>query len=300
MPERTTRAVVLGGGGLTGVAWLAGYVASLQEAGIQLSEADLIVGTSAGSIAGANLAAGRDFKRLAAFLGSRRSPARSLLLKLYGLTPTPSPADIQKLAAQWQSDVPSSIASKQEAGRAAFAADVMPERAWLGFVGTLLLMRHWPAASLGVTAVDAETGERRVFRQEDRVSVRRAVGASAAVPQVFPPVHVGGRAYIDGGTGSVMNADVAAGHDLVIVVIDHNAPKTGVGPLSRRAIDLEVEQLRADGSTVLVIEPDAPSIDAMGTMSALDPDRIQPAARAGRLQGRAEAATVAAAWHAAG
>jgi NTE family protein len=296
MPDTPTRAVVLGGGGLTGVAWLTGLIASLQEAGIPLEDADLILGTSAGSIVGAQLAADRNFKRLYQFLGNERVPARSALLSVYGRLPAPSPEEIEKLAEQWHSDVPSSVESRKTAGRLALEAKTMPEKAWVSLIGLFLLARKWPAPSLGISAVNATTGEVRLIREEDHVPLRVACAASAAVPQVFPPVHIGGQPYVDGGTASVTNGDLAAGHDLVLLVIDHNAPTVGVGPLSRAAIDGEVDRLRAAGSEVIVVDPDLPSLEAMGEMGALDPARIQPAARAGRAQGRAEAARIAAAW----
>lgn len=83
------------------------------------------------------------------------------------------------------------------------------------------------------------------------------------------------------------NADFAAGHDIVLLFVDHNAPRTGEGPLSRATIEGEVERLRAAGTQVILLEPDGPSLEAMGELNALDPDRIQPAVRAGRRQGRA-------------
>jgi NTE family protein len=296
MADTQTRAVVLGGGGLTGIAWLTGYIASLQEAGVPIDDADLILGTSAGSVVGAQLAAGRNFNRLYRFLGNDRVPARTALLSVYGKMPTPSPEEIERLAEAWHSDVPSSQESRIEAGKVARESRTMPERAWVTLIGLFLLIRHWPGPRLGVTVVDAETGEIRLLREDDHVPLRTAVAASAAVPQVFPPVHIAGRAYIDGGTGSVTNGDLAVGHDLVLFVIDHNAPRIGVGPLSRAAIDLEIDRLRAAGSEVVVVEPDAGSLEAIGELAALDPARIQPAARAGRAQGYAEAARIADVW----
>lgn len=297
MPDAATkRAIVLGGGGLTGIAWLTGYIASLQEAGVPIEDADLILGTSAGSVVGAQLAAGRNFNRLYRFLGNDRVPARKALLSVYGRMPTPSPEEIEKLAEAWHSDVPSSRESRIEAGTVAQHSRTMPERAWVSLIGLFLLIRRWPGPRLGITAVNADTGDVRLFREDDHVPLRLAVAASAAVPQVFPPVHIDGRTYIDGGTGSVTNGDLAAGHGLVLFVIDHNAPKVGAGPLSRAAIDLEIDRLRAAGSDVIVVEPDPGSLAAIGELAALDPDRIQPAARAGRAQGYTEAARIAAAW----
>jgi len=296
MPSSPSRAVVLGGGGLTGVAWLTGVLASFQAAGLRTSDADLILGTSAGSVVGAQLAGDRDFERLYRFLGNDRVPARTALLSLYGRLPTPDLETIERFAEAWHMDTPATAETRIAAGALAQQAQTMPERAWVGLIGLFLLMRRWPAPNLGITAVDATDGRIRMFRDTDHVSLRRAVAASAAVPQIFPPVHLDGRPYIDGGTGSVTNADLAAGHDIVLLFVDHNAPKTGAGPLSRATIDGEIERLRAAGTEVILLEPDAPSLEAMGEIGALDPERIQPAAQAGRRQGHAEVARVAAAW----
>ena len=51
-------ALVLGGGGITGIAWEIGVLAGLAEAGVDLTGADLVVGTSAGSVVGAQITSG--------------------------------------------------------------------------------------------------------------------------------------------------------------------------------------------------------------------------------------------------
>ena len=61
-----TRALVLGGGGPVGVAWEVGLIAGLEQEGVRLADADLFVGTSAGSIVGAMLALGRPTAELLA------------------------------------------------------------------------------------------------------------------------------------------------------------------------------------------------------------------------------------------
>ena len=172
----------------------------------------------------------------------------------------------------------------------------MPWPAWVALVALYLRRLRWPGPALAITAVDAESGRLRVFRAGDRVHVAQAVAASSAVPQFFPPVRIRGRHYMDGGTRSVTNADLAAGYDLVLLFIDHRALPGGMGPLSRAALDAEIEGLRAGGATVVEVSPDDASLDALGDLEALDPDRLGPSARAGRAQGAAEAGRVAEAW----
>src|ERR671934_192261 len=95
-------------------------------------------------------------------------------------------------------------------GGAALAADTMPAPAWVLLVSLYLRTHRWPGPALGVTAVDVEDGSVRLFRAADAVPVTRAVAASTAVPQVFPPVLIQGRRYMDGGTRTATNADLAA------------------------------------------------------------------------------------------
>jgi NTE family protein len=291
------RAVVLGGGGLTGVSWLTGLLAAFEAAEIPVADADLVLGTSAGSVVGTQLAAGRPFAKQYRFLAAERVRAREMLVRLYRAMPKPTDEVLEQLGRHF---LTSSSASTQEAraieGRDALAADTMPAPAWVVLVSLYLRTHRWPGPALGVTAVDAEDGSVRVFRAADGVPVTRAVAASTAVPQVFPPVKIEGRRYMDGGTRSATNADLAADHDLVLLFVDHRALPSGQGPLSRAAIDAEIAELRSGGTTVVEVSPDDASLDALGDLAALDPDRIGPSARAGRVQGEAEAERVAAAW----
>src|SRR5206468_7208827 len=86
---------------------------------------------------------------------------------------------------------------------------------------------EWPDRPLVVTAVDTGSGEFTTFTRPSGVELVAAVGASCAVPGVYPPVRVHGRRYVDGGMRSPANADLARGYDRVVVL----APVTrGLGP----------------------------------------------------------------------
>jgi len=291
------RAVVLGGGGVTGVSWLTGVLAAFEAADIPVGDADFVLGTSAGSVVGAQLAAGRPFAKQYRFLAAERVRARDMLARLYRAMPKPTDEVIEQLGRQFVASTSASTAeTRADLGRGALAADTMPAPAWVLLVSLYLRTHRWPGPALGVTAVDVQDGSVRVFRAADGVPVTRAVAASTAVPQVFPPVVIQGRRYMDGGTRTATNADLAAEHDVVLLFVDHRALPSGQGPLSRAAIDAEIAALRSGGATVVEVSPDDASIDALGDLEALDPDRIGPSVRAGRVQGEAEAERVAAAW----
>jgi NTE family protein len=141
-----------------------------------------------------------------------------------------------------------------------------------------------------VTAADAVSGEFVAFDRDTGVGLVDAVGASCAVPGVWPPVTIGDRRYIDGGIRSATNADLAAGADRVVVIAPVNA---GGGPIRRLAG--QVAALRRTAA-VAVVRPDRAARRAIGR-NALDPARRAPAARAGRAQAATVAAAVAQVWH---
>ena len=274
-----SRALVLGGGGVTGVAWEIGVLAGLAEAGVDLTGADLVVGTSAGSVVAAQVANGvpladmygRQLAGRGAEVAARMS-AGALLRWLAAMVTTRDP-----------------VRARTRIGRLALAARTMPEAERRAVIEARLPVHEWPPRRrLLVTAVDAETGQFRAFDRDSGVRLVDAVGASCAVPGVWPPVTIGGRRWIDGGARSVANVDLAAGCEHVVVL----APLTaGFGPLP--SVATQVKALR--GASVAVVSPDAAARRAIGR-NALDSARRAPSARAGRAQAGAAAAAVAAAW----
>jgi NTE family protein len=274
------RALVLGGGGVTGVAWEIGVLAGLAEAGVDLSGADVLVGTSAGSVVAAQVASDLPvealYRRQLAGVGAEiaaRMSTGALLRWLAAMLTTRNPRR-----------------ARARVGRLALAATTMPEAERRAVIENRLPVREWPERRLLITAVDAVTGDFRVFDRDSGVSLVDAVGASCAVPGVWPPVTIDGRRWIDGGARSAANVDLAAGCRHVVVL----APLTaGLGPLP--SVAAQVRELR--GASVAVVSPDRDAKRAIGR-NALDPARRAPAARAGRAQAAGAAAAVAAAWSA--
>ncbi len=263
----TKRALVLGGGGLTGIGWEWGILAGLAEAGVDLSDADLVVGTSAGSVVGAQLATGLDVEEryqaqlvppdgeLAATLG-----AKMMLRYALAVVGPRAPQEVRK-----------------RLGRLALRAKTGPESARQAVIESRLPVKEWPDRALQITAVDTATGEFRVFDRASEVSLVSAVAASCAVPGVWPPVTIDGKRYMDGGVRSGTNADLAAGYDRVVVI----APlPRGMGPMT--GVATQVEALRAR-SRVTLVTPNSAAVQAFGR-NVLDPKRRAGAARAGRTQ----------------
>jgi NTE family protein len=275
-----SRALVLGGGGVTGVAWELGLLAGLAEAGVDLRAADLVVGTSAGSSVAAQVTGGTPLEDL--YRRQLEGPGAELPAKL-GI------GGVLRFVSTMVRFRHDPQAGRAHLGRLALSADTPPEADRRAVIAARLPTHEWPAQPLLVTAVDATTGEFRTFGAADGVPLVDAVAASCAVPLVWPPVTIGDRRWVDGGIRSPANADLAGDHDRVVVV----APIVrGVGPMSATS---QVAKLRADGARVVLVAPDADARRAIGR-NTLDPARRAPAARAGRAQAAGVAAGVAEVW----
>jgi NTE family protein len=275
-----TRALVLGGGGITGIAWEIGVLAGLAAAKIDLGAADAIVGTSAGSVVGALVASGVAIEDLYAsqLVPPAAGPAARLgRLSLLRFV----------LASLWPG---SDQAARARVGRmAARARTKATSEERVAVIRQAIGGRPWPERRLLITAVDAATGDERIFDRESGAQLAEAVAASCAVPLVWPPVRIGGRDYIDGGVRSIANADLAAGAERVVVL----APVT----FARRRSGRIATQLAALGPAVrsIVVTPDAASRSAIGK-NVLDPARRGVSAQAGRKQGSDIASAVAEVW----
>jgi NTE family protein len=281
MSEQRT-ALVLGGGGITGIAWELGVLAGLAEAGVELSTADLVVGTSAGSVVGAQLRSGVDLEAL--YARQLEPPSQELVARLgrgtlarYGLAMLLARRDdtaFRRRVGELARTAADSGRTPSEEDRRAAIASRLPRA-------------EWSDRPLVVTAVDAVSGEFTTFGKESGVELLAAVGASCAVPGVYPPVTIDGRRYMDGGMRSAANADLAAEYDRIVVI----APMPrGIGPLA--SVDAQVTGLV---SRVAVVSPDAASLTAIGR-NVLDPAAREPSARAGRAQAASVAARVAEVW----
>jgi NTE family protein len=271
------RALVLGGGGITGVAWEIGMLTGLAEGGADLTGADVVIGTSAGSVVGARVATGLDLPAM--YAGQLAPPAAEIPARL-GVTTLLRWA----WAAAGRRD---EQRARARIGAMAMAARTVPEADRRAVIAARLQGHDWPERRVLITAVDAETGEFVVFDREQGVSLVDAVAASCAVPGVWAPVTIGERRYIDGGMRSPVNADLAGGYDRVVIL----APVTGsFGPTTRIG-----GQIAGLGVPVALIQPDRPAKRAFGR-NVLDPARRAAAARAGQAQAKQESARVAEVW----
>lgn len=276
------RALVLGGGGVTGIAWELGILAGLADAGLDLTAADLVVGTSAGSVVGAQVTSGAPLPEL---FDRQLQPPTSERAHRMG----------RGTMARFALAVLLSRGRDEEFRRRIGALALQAERSGttpsqeerLRVIRSRLISEEWPDRPLSITAVDAGTGEFRAFDRDSGVSLSAAVAASCAVPGVYPPVTIDGRRYVDGGVRSAANADLAQGYERVVVL----APiPRGIGPVS--SVDAQVTGMVA---RVAVVSPDEQSRAAIGK-NVLDPAARRPSAEAGREQATTVLERVAEAW----
>jgi NTE family protein len=276
-------ALVLGGGGITGIAWEIGVIAGLAEAGVDLTGADLVVGTSAGSVVGAQVAGGAD---LEAMFGRQLEPPTAE--KVARMTR----AGLARFGWAMLRTRGKDVEFRKRIGALALAAEkaglTPSEEERLEIIGSRLVSFAWPDRPLVITAVDAETGDFHPFDRDSGVPLLQAVAASCAVPGVYPPVTIDGRRYVDGGMRSAANADLA--HDYERLVVLAPIPR-GIGPMA--SVDAQVSGMV---SRVAVVSPDKASRLAIGR-NVLDPAARAPSAKAGRAQAAAVAEGIAQVWH---
>jgi NTE family protein len=287
-----SRALVLGGGGPVGIGWESGLVAGLATAGIGLAAADQIIGTSAGSVVGAQLALGMDvvetLAQAAAPLPVAVDAGAAGMQALFGAMATAIAGGA----------TPEEI--RVAVGQVALGADTADEDTFVGRFSAVE-GRAWPA-SFQCTAVDTATGVRQVWDAGAGVPLPRAVASSCAVPGIFPAVTLDGRRYMDGGTRTALNADLARGHDRVVAVscMAFSVPDGFSNPVSDAINGLQVAELDglvASGSQVEVVTPGDEFLEISGWgLSLMDTTRVQRAFEAGRRQAEKEASRIGRLW----
>ena len=295
--DATKRALVLGGGGSTGNAWLIGVIAGLFDAGLDVTTADVTIGTSAGSTTAAQIAGASPTELFAATVAALPQQQTGPVGSDRRRVPTrPVSSHLERIS--------NIIASAEDAadmrrrmGAAALVMDAASDGSWQtqwrATVAARLPNQRWPQRTVLITAVDAHTGEPVVFDRHSGVDLADAVAASCASSL---PYRIGDNRYIDGGYRSnAENADLAAGYARVLVL----SPFGGrtLTPLDwGMHLATQLDELRARGSRVETIFPDSNSEHMFGA-NAMDPSLRPPAAQAGYDQGRALAEQLTEFWH---
>jgi len=289
------RALVLGGGGSTGNAWLIGVIAGLFDAGLDVTEADLIIGTSAGSTAAAQIAGATPTELLAAIVSAAPQQRTGPVGSDGERVRTGPVAAHMERTSKIIASAEDAADMRRRMGAAALVIDAAShgsgQTQWRAAVAARLPSQHWPQQTVLITAVDAHTGEPVVFDRHSGVDLVDAVAASCASGFAYG---IGDSRYIDGGYRRNENADLAAGYERVLVLSPFGG-RTRTPLEWGMQLAAQVDELRGRGSRVETIFPDSDSEHMFGA-NAMDLSLRPPAARAGYNQGRALAEQLTEFW----
>ncbi|KAA1415950.1 patatin [Nocardioides humilatus] len=267
----TRKALVIGAGGVTGLAWSSGTLAALEaQTGWDPRTAGVVIGTSQGSYLGGLLASGISTAELTRWYRKElpdthplRTRAESRPAAAVRRRRIPVPASPALVARLGRISTLAALSGLVPAGGGSLDAFLAPLAA---LAGTTDWVDH---PDFRVTALDYDNGRRVVFGAPgpDRPPALEAVRASCTVPGGFPPVVINGRRFIDGGAHSTTNADLALNADLDEVVV--LAPMAGEGRgllrgFANRHLRAEVAALRSAGVAVRVLTPTAEDVAVMG------------------------------------
>jgi NTE family protein len=286
-------ALVLAGAGAAGNAWQLGLIAGLAESDLDVTTADLIVGTSAGSTVAAQITSGMPPANLYSAILTEVLPPRPEGAQT-SRAPHLSGPDYMAWSDELIAASTDAADMRRRFGAAALNKDTSEGSASIrrrDIVASRLSSHEWPLQRVLIPAVNARTGEPVVF---DRLSGVDLVDAVAASTSAMTPYRIGDEPYINGGYRRSSNADLAVGYELVLVL-------EPFGVRSRQPLEwgmdlaTQVAELRAGGSRVETIFPDAGAGDVFNA-NALDPSTRLPAARGGYAQGRALAEQLTEFW----
>ena len=272
------RALVLAGGGYVASSWEIGLITGMADVGLDVRNADLFVGTSAGARVVLDLTSGMALDEIYQRRAGSDVPALE----------SPAMIDWARLRAgvddaKQTGGSPAEILRRY--GALALTAAVGKGSDRRKVVATQLPLLAWPKQRVLITAVNAETGERCAFDRDSGIDLVDAVMATTA-SFGSPPMLFDGHHYIDGGYYSGDNADLAIGFECVLILSLRPPPNA----MRLVPLDPAVEALRAAGAQVEVIHPDEDTLAALvSTGGLMNPASGRPAAIAGRLQGQRSA-----------
>lgn len=293
------RALVLHGGGSVGNAWEIGMIAGLVEAGIDVTGADLIVGTSAGATAAAQITGPDTPAELLAQILSATAPLPAGRGDAAARRPVGPAGNHMERTSRIIAAARDAAEMRRAMGAAALAAeDTDSESArerWRATVAARLHSHDWPETTIVITAVDAETGNPVVFDRNSGVDLVDAVAASTSIGFGVPPYRIGGRRYIDGGYRRNENADLALGFSKVLVLSPFGGRSRHPEDW-RMQLSAQMEEIRARGGRVEAVFPSADFQRTFGP-NMMDLSARPAAAEAGYRQGIEAAAELEEFWN---
>lgn len=291
--QPTQRALVLGGGGSAGNAWLIGVIAGLADAGLDATAADVTIGTSAGATVAAQITGAAPIRLFEDIVSSSVTPTAGS-----GTPARRTAASASTHLERTQRIIDDSddiVDMRRRMGAAALqlaAAAPDTRGRWRETVAARLPRRDWPESRILLTAVEASTGEPVVFDRDSGIELVDAVAASCSSGAAY---EIGASAFIDGGyRTNADNADLASGFARVLVLAPFGGASRTPAAWGTH-LSAQIDDLRSHGSAVETIFPDDRSLAAFGD-NVMNPASRRPAALAGFAQGRIAADSLAPFW----
>lgn len=277
-----TRALICGGGGSVGTAWETGWFAGLQQQGVWLNDADLILGTSAGAGVGVQVACGHDMMaQVERYRAAGKRAAAGGATAVLNINDTSGFRPLfergQKAGRNGDVNVRKEISDA--------ARNAIPTIELEPFLKTFKYLANepWPP-SYRAACVNIDTYEFEAIGHELGGSLQYGVAAGCAVPGVYPPIQVGEHFYVDGGCLSPTSVDLGIGYDKTLVLLVAEAPQH------------EIDALIASGTPHLIIDVDADVREVWGE-NLMDASLAFEAAELGLAQGLRDAERVKAFWN---
>lgn len=292
------RGLVLGGGGAYLASWMVGYFTALKSKGVDVAQADIAVGTSAGSVVGAALMGGHLW-RLRGELNFLGDFPKLFALLIPTMAPNPSQVRARRASNSATEATPEVI---QSIGRAALAArNPAGPSDYFTTVKRLIGEEAWPSPKLYTTAIDCYTGERIIVSQAANVPVNAACAASSSLPGSMGPTWLKDRLCMDGGICQTStHSDIVTGVQkaLIVSLTDGSADAVKIGLRTSglpNTLQQEVKDLEAGGTkVVLKVVGLLPGVTAVDSL--MDPKWIEPCLKNGHERGLADAAEMAGFW----
>lgn len=274
------KALVLGGGGIVGIAWESGIIAGMKAAGIDVSTADIVVGTSAGSIIGSQLCSGKSFDQA-------ETADPELIEQLEQLNQALDLGLLGKTFALWTSTDSMTAPLAAEIGQLAKQASAWTEQQWLQNNHSMHQVDDWPQRDLRIVSVNCDSGEIGIHSRHD-TNLQQAIAASCAIPGMFPTITINGSQHMDGGVASGTNAQIviADNPEQVLILAPITTATSPLGPAAEKALKEEITALEKNGSQVFSLTANTDDALVFGP-NLMDPDKVQLTWELGFSRGKA-------------
>ena len=275
-------AVVLGGGGSLAIGWELGYLYALENEGIDIRNADLVIGTSGGAQAATGITSTKSWEEI---FNEQIEPKSN---------EEPPQQNMEAVVAKY-----SEIAQKSHSpeewienySEFALQKNKFDESEHINRLKHRIKVTSWPQ-NLMITAIDAQASKRAVFTKDSNVDIYRPMASSGSLPGVWPATTIDGKKYYDGGCHSMENADLAKGAHKVLILA------TNLPIVTPYKINDAIAELQNSGANVKLITP---SEDVLQKLNELGGNTVDTAirpemARLGQQQGERDAQMIKEFW----